>query len=287
MQMLRPYPSYRESGVPWLGKVPAHWEVCALRRKLRTLDGIKIGSFGSQLKLEQLSPYGFKVFGQSNVIEKDFSLGKKFIDERKFNELSACALLPGDLAVTMMGTTGKCVRVPEDAVLGIMDSHLLRLRVGTNVDGKFIARLIDEAPYIEEQLEVAGKGSIMHGLNSSIVKSLVFAVPPLAEQAAIVRFLDHADRRIRRYIRAKEKLIALLEEQKQVVIYQAVIGRIDVRTGRPYPAYKPSGVDWLGDIPAHWDVVGRLKWRITVKWMIDPRLAHGGTGLSVVSLSPE
>ena len=258
--MLRPYPSYRESGVPWLGKVPAHWEVCALRRKLRTLDGIKIGPFGSQLKLEQLSPYGFKVFGQSNVIEKDFSLGKKFIDERKFNELSACALLPGDLAVTMMGTTGKCVRVPEDAVLGIMDSHLLRLRVGTNVDGKFIARLIDEAPYIEEQLEVAGKGSIMHGLNSSIVKSLVFAVPPLAEQAAIVRFLDHADRRIRRYIRAKEKLIALLEEQKQVVIYQAVIGRIDVRTGRPYPAYKPSGVDWLGDIPAHWEFRA-AKWR--------------------------
>ena len=62
--------------------------------------------------------------------------------------------------------------------------------------------------------------------------------PPPPEQAAIVRFLDHADRRIRRYIRAKEKLIALLEEQKQAIIHQAVTGKIDVRTGQPYPAYK-------------------------------------------------
>ena len=79
-------------------------------------------------------------------------------------------------------------------------------------------------------------------------------VPPLPEQAAIVRFLDHADRRIRRYIRTKEKLIALLEEQKQAIIHEAVTGRIDVRTGRPYPAYRDSGVEWLGDVPEHWEV---------------------------------
>ena len=77
----------------------------------------------------------------------------------------------------------------------------------------------------------------------------------LAEQSAIVRFLDHADRRIRRYIRAKEKLIALLEEQKQTIIHQAVIGQIDVSTGQPYPVYKPSNVEWLGNVPEHWDVV--------------------------------
>ena len=82
--------------------------------------------------------------------------------------------------------------------------------------------------------------------------------PPSLEQVAIVGFLDHADRRIRRYIRAKEKLIALLEEQKQAIIHRAVTGRIDVRTGQPYPAYKPSGVEWLGDMPAHWELV-RLK----------------------------
>jgi len=73
-----------------------------------------------------------------------------------------------------------------------------------------------------------------------------------------VRYLDHVDRRIRKYIRAKQKLIALLNEQKQAIIHRAVTGQIDVRTGKPYPMYKPSGVPWLGDVPEHWEV-RRLK----------------------------
>ena len=84
----------------------------------------------------------------------------------------------------------------------------------------------------------------MH-IYSTDLKYMAVAIPPVPEQAAIVRFLDHADRRIRRYIRAQQKLIALLEEQKQAVIHEAVTGQVDVRTGQPYPAYKPSGVEWL------------------------------------------
>ena len=86
------------------------------------------------------------------------------------------------------------------------------------------------------------------------MREIQFVVPRVFEQAAIVRFLDDADRRIRRYIRAKQKLIALLQEQKQAIIHQAVTGQIDVRTGRPYRAYKPSGVEWLGDVPANWEM---------------------------------
>ena len=71
-----------------------------------------------------------------------------------------------------------------------------------------------------------------------------YQYPPLTEQAAIVRFLDHVDRRINRYIRAKERLIELLEEQKQAIINQAVTGQMNVRTGEPFPSYrafKPNG----------------------------------------------
>ena len=74
------------------------------------------------------------------------------------------------------------------------------------------------------------------------------SIPP-PEQAAIVRFLDHADRRIRRYIRAKQKLITLLEEQKQALIHRAVTRGLD-----PNVRLKPSGVEWLGDVPKHWEV---------------------------------
>ena len=82
----------------------------------------------------------------------------------------------------------------------------------------------------------------------------VLPAPSVGEQRAIVRFLDHGNRRIQRYIRAKEKLIALLEEQKQTIIHQAVTGQIDIRTGQLYPTYKPSGVDWLRDVPSHWEI---------------------------------
>jgi type I restriction enzyme S subunit len=83
---------------------------------------------------------------------------------------------------------------------------------------------------------------------------MLFPLPPLPEQTAIVRFLDYMDRRIRRFIRAKQKLIKLLEEYRQALIHHAVTGKIDVRTGKPYPAYKDSGVPWLGEVPEHWEV---------------------------------
>ena len=79
-------------------------------------------------------------------------------------------------------------------------------------------------------------------------------LPPSREQLAIVRFLEHADRRIKRYIFAKEKLIQLLEEQRQAIVHRAVTGQIDVRTGQPYPAYKDPGVEWLAEVPEHWEV---------------------------------
>ncbi|MGH9893746.1 MAG: restriction endonuclease subunit S, partial [bacterium] len=148
----------------------------------------------------------------------------------------------------MMGTSGRCACVPETAAPGIMDSHLLRLRVDASIDVSFAALVIDQGPYVKEQISVAGKGSIMQGLNSGMVKDLVLALPPLPEQAAIVRFLDHADRRIRRYIRAKQKLIKLLEEQKQAIIHRAVTRGLD-----PTVRLKPSGVEWLGDVPEHWE----------------------------------
>src|SRR5690606_1278835 len=91
------------------------------------------------------------------------------------------------------------------------------------------------------------------GLRNTIPPSVFLGVktplPPLKEQAAIVRFLDHADRRIRRYIRAKQKLIKLLEEQKQAIIHRAVTRGLD-----PNVCLKPSGVEWLGDVPEHWEV---------------------------------
>ena len=100
-----------------------------------------------------------------------------------------------------------------------------------------------------------GIGSGFNRLYSESFGAVPVPFPPPEEQAAIIRFLDDADRRIRQYIRAKERLIAALEEQQRAIVHAAVTGQVDVRTGKPYPAYKDSGVDWLGEIPEHWSAL--------------------------------
>lgn len=89
-----------------------------------------------------------------------------------------------------------------------------------------------------------------YGLSHAAIRSVWLPVPSLSEQASIARFLDYADRRIRRYTSAKQKLIKLLEEQKQAIIHRAVTRGLD-----PNVRLKPSGVEWLGDVPEHWQVV--------------------------------
>ncbi len=106
----------------------------------------------------------------------------------------------------------------------------------------------------KEELKSSGQGTTFSELSADFLASFQVPFPPDAEQLAIVRFLDHANRRFQRYIRAKEELIELLEEQTQAIIHEVVTGQMDVRTGRPYPAYKSSGIEWLGHVPAHWEV---------------------------------
>ena len=89
------------------------------------------------------------------------------------------------------------------------------------------------------------QGATVESIEHEYLANSRIPLPPLPEQAAIVRFLDHADGRIRRYIRAKQKLIKLLEEQKQAIIHRAVTRGLD-----PNARLKPSGVAWLGDVPA-------------------------------------
>ena len=134
---------------------------------------------------------------------------------------------------------GKCV------------GEFLVLRATNWISEHFLEHLLRSKPFID-WINSSTFGARMPRADWQFVGSTKLAAPPLAEQTTIARFLDRATNRIDRYIRAKEKLIALLDEYRQALIHQAVTGQIDVRTGEPYPAYKPSGVEWLGDLPEHW-----------------------------------
>ena len=140
-----------------------------------------------------------------------------------------------------------------------MDSHLLRMRVSNSVRPEFARLLIDEAAYVKTQIQLAGKGTIMHGLNSSIVKDLLFFVPPLPEQTAIVEFLDRETAKIDELVAEQRRLMELLKEKRQAVISHAVTKGLN-----PHAPMKPSGIEWLGDVPEHW-AIGPIKYFVLPK----------------------
>ena len=142
--------------------------------------------------------------------------------------------------------------VTETAYDLLSGYHLALLRPCREILGSYLARTL-ESKAVAYQFHIGANGVTRYGLTYTSIQSVQIPLPPLPEQAAIVRYLDHADRRIRRYIGAKQKLIALLEEEKQAIVNQAVTRGLD-----PNVRLKPSGVEWLGDVPEHWEV-RRLK----------------------------
>ena len=274
---LEPYPAYKDSGVEWLGAVPAHWDV----RRLRTIAEMRVSSVDKHSRDGERS---VRLCNYVDVYKADrIRTGMTFMAATAASaEIERFRLRPGDVLITKDSEAWNDIGVPA-LVEGAMDNticgyHLALLRPFSGcVSGGFLFRAVQSSA-VAYQFHVAANGVTRYGLTHNGIKSAWFPVPSPAEQAHIVRFVDHVDRRIRRYIRAKEKLISLLEEQKQAVVHEAVTGRIDVRTGRPYPEYKDSGVEWLGQVPKHWETVRFSRViRDGPKNGISPQIAEGGT----------
>ncbi len=183
---------------------------------------------------------------------------------------------PGDIAYNKMRAWQGAVGVSE--YRGIISPAYVVQRPRNGNNSRYLHHLL-RTPAFSKEAERWSYGitSDMWSLRPEHFKMIYTCVPPFSEQSAIVRFLDHADRRIRRYIRAKQKLIALLEEQKQAIIHQAVTGQIDVRTGEPYPAYRDSGLKWLGDVPEHWEVLPLKRAFVSMEYGISASGSDAGT----------
>ena len=252
MTALQPYPAYRDSGVGWLGKVPEHWDM----RRVGTVADLRVSNVDKHVKEGEqpvrLCNYVDVYHNERISPDVPFMVGTA-----RRREIQRFRLAVGDVLVTKDSEDWTDIGVPalveyaaDDLVCGY---HLAMLRPNRAfLDGGYLFQALRDSR-LAWQFQVAATGVTRYGLSHNAIRSMRIPLPPLPEQTAIARFLDRADRRIQRYIRAKEELIELLEEQKQAVIHQAVTGQIDFRTGEPYPAYKDSGVEWLGDIPAHWE----------------------------------
>lgn len=241
----------KESGIQWIGAIPYNWNVERIKHIIQNNDnGIKVGPFGSALTNEVVSSDEgkYKVYGQSNLIRKDFSYGDNYVSEQNYKRLINYEVLPNDIAVSMMGTIGKCSVVPGNIEPGIMDSHLIKIRLSQKMLPRYFEYAY-ESDMGYSQLLINSKGSIMNGLNSTIVKGLYIPVPEIIEQQAIVDFLDKECAQIDSIAADLEKQIALLQQYKKSLITETVTKGLD----KSVPM-KDSGVEWIGEIPEHWEI---------------------------------
>lgn len=237
-----PYPSYRLSDISWLGQVPEHWSICRGKILFVTIDERSVA--GKEELLTVSAQYGVIPRSAANVtmFKAESYVGYKLC-------------WPGDLVINSLWAWAQGLGVSQ--YHGIVSSVYGVYRPLSRVTPRFIHLLVRSIPF-QWELQVRSKGIWLSRLQLSDDGFLraPFPLPPLAEQIGIVKYLDYVDVRIRQYINAERRLIGLLEEEKQVIVNQAVTRGLD-----PNVQFKPSSVEWLGDVPDHWEVC-KLKHKV-------------------------
>ncbi len=234
---MKPYPAYKDSGVPWLGQIPAHWDIGP---GFSTFREKKVKNTGMVESTVLSLSYGKIVIKPP---EKLHGLVPESFETYQIVDPTDIIIRPTDLQ-----NDWNSLRVGLAQNRGIITSAYMCLRAVTPT--------IPEYGYL--LLHAYDLMKIFYGMGSGLRQNLDFTdlkrmpvlTPPPDEQRAIARFLDAYDRLTRRYIHAQRRLIALLTEQKQALIQQAVTRGLD-----PDVPLKDSGIEWLGEIPAHWEIV--------------------------------
>jgi type I restriction enzyme, S subunit len=244
MLKIKPYPEMKDSGVEWLGHVPEHWEILPNRT---LFNEIKDSGYPDEEMLSVTIKKG--VVKQTKLLEDSSKKDSSNLDKSKYK-----LLRPGDLAYNKMRAWQGAIGTSE--FRGIISPAYVVQRPRDDESSLYFHNLFRTPSFAKEAERWSyGITSDMWSLRPEHFRLIYSCVPPRLEQAAIVKYLDYMDRRIKKLIAAKKKLIKLLEEQKQTIIHQAVTEGLD-----PDVPMKDSGVEWLGKVPEHWDVlkIGRL-----------------------------
>jgi type I restriction enzyme S subunit len=255
---LKPYLAMKDSGVEWFGEVPEHWDIergkwlfTKMERSVQDADEV------------------VTCFRDGIVTLRKNRRITGFTESLK--EIGYQRIQSGDLVIHAMDAFAGAVGVSDSDGKGTPVYSVCK--PVSEANAYYYAFMVREMARSQWILALA-KGIRER---STDFRFAAFAMqplplPPLPEQAAIVRFLNHADRRIRRYIRAKQKLTGLLEEQKQAIIHRAVTRGLDADV-----PLKPSGVEWLGDVPAHWEVLPIKRAFLSMDYGISESATDNGT----------
>lgn len=243
------YPAYNDSGVEWLGEVPEHWAILSLKR---SVDGCTNGLWGDE-------PDGENDLAVIRVADFDRATRRVGLDKLTYRsvtqkERASRLLQSGDLLIEKSGGGEKtlvgCVVLFEHEFQAITSNFVARMRSLPSFDSGFLCYAFDSLYQGKVNFPAIKQTTGIQNLDSESYLQERFCFPTLAEQTQIARFLDHETARIDALIEEQQRLVELLKEKRQAVISHAVTKGLD-----PTVPMKDSCVEWLGEVPAHWNVI--------------------------------
>lgn len=197
----------------------SHYRLKSLGEKGRPV--VKAGPFGSALKKDSYTNDGFKVYGQEQVIAQDPYSGTYYIDKKKYDSLISCQTRPGDVLMSLVGTIGKVLVIPDDAEPGVINPRLLRISPSRKLLRSGYFKYVIQEKGTQNLLARWAQGGTMGVLNAEIVGALPLNLPSINEQDRIVKILSTWDQAIE----TTEKLIENSKAQKKALMQQLLTGK--------------------------------------------------------------
>ena len=239
LRRFRPYAEYKDSGVEWPGTIPAHWEAKALKRPFRVVNGSTPKSGESDNwdgDIPWVTPEDL-----GKMSDRVLNKPARFLTRNGYASCGTQMVRAGSLVLSTRAPIGH-LAIAGTSVCTNQGCRSLVFRHSAD-ETYFYFHLHAAKPV----LQAAGRGSTFKELASEDLESVHLSIPPLDEQRTIADFLDRETAKIDALVARKERLIELLQEKRTALITRAVTRGLD-----PNVPMKDSGVEWLGEIPAHW-----------------------------------
>lgn len=251
--MMQTYAEYKDSGVDWLGKIPARWDIVKSRR-------FSFYEKGKATKPSSAIDDGLP------LLAMEYLRGDETPHLVKLTRADVFAN-HGDILLLWDGSNaGEFLRSKH----GVLSATIAKVSLSNNTDFNFIFHAFKAS---ESELKKSNNGMGIPHVSGNAFKELPYSLPPLLEQTAIGNFLDDKTAKIEALVRIKRQQIELLAERKQILIQNAVTKGLS-----PEAPMRDSGIDWIGNIPAHWEVLRNAA-------LFEERKDAGQENLPVLSVS--
>lgn len=247
---MKTYEKYKDSGIEWIGEIPEHWEIVPIKRLVGEEDTLFLDGNWIESKDIVFDTDEIRYITTGNIGEgvyKEQGLG--YITQDTFDKLNCTEVFPYDLVISRLNPPiGRCCIIPDLGKRIVTSVDNVILRPNKKFNKEFLKYVLSNEKYFEHTSLIA-RGATMQRISRSLLGDVKIPITfNYPEQTIIAEFLDRKTAEIDRIIANKEKLIALYEEEKQAVINQVVTKGLD-----PSVQLKDSGVEWLGEIPEHWE----------------------------------